>query len=277
MERYIHGGALTKTRHFSTFRSGVLTGVAIPALVSGLYYCSLKETHADIQGWDALLYIYGIFFIPVVFSMLVGLNLLVWVRSRVKYTTIFGFDIQDHIDYRDYFEIPSLLFATLCLAFWLSFSRIGSTVVSPIIWPIVWLSLTAVILLNPLPLQYRSSRYWLLRSSGKLFTSFTHRVKFTDFWLADQFCSLIFTLSNLYTFVCIYVEGFEGDWNHTCASRSNAWPVAFLLAALPLLIRLAQSIKRYADSGMDTHLVNAGEICNGYRQLSLLFSVATSR
>ncbi|KAF5357202.1 hypothetical protein D9756_006620 [Leucocoprinus leucothites] len=88
----LRGGIRTKTHHFSTLRSGILIGAAIPALASGLYYSFLEETREQIPDWDALLYFYGIFLIPVVFSILIGLNLLVWARSRVNYTFIFELD-----------------------------------------------------------------------------------------------------------------------------------------------------------------------------------------
>lgn len=56
-------------------------------------------------------------------------------------------------------------------------------------------------------------------------------------------------------FACVYAEGFQDDW-HECSNRSSHWPVAFVLAALPSFIRLVQSVKRYADSGLVTHLIN---------------------
>lgn len=34
----LRGGIHTKTHHFSTFRSGILIGAAIPAFSSGIYY-----------------------------------------------------------------------------------------------------------------------------------------------------------------------------------------------------------------------------------------------
>ena len=40
--------------------------------------------------WDVLLYVYGIFFVPAVFAMLVGFNVWVWRRSRINYQFIFG-------------------------------------------------------------------------------------------------------------------------------------------------------------------------------------------
>lgn len=72
---------------------------------------------------------------------------------------------------------------------------------------------------------------------------------------SDQLCSLVFTLSNLYMLACVYAEGFPDDWS-TCTNQSKTWPVAFMLSALPFVIRLVQSIKRYADSGLVTHLIN---------------------
>lgn len=178
-------------------------------------------------------------------------------------------------------------------AFWLSFSLAGFPTVSPTIWPLVWLGFAFILLFDPFPLTFRSSRYWLLRIVARLFVSGTRRVEvrwlifavypliklttiyfqFTDFWMGyvhdnlvwylmadfitrDQFCSLIFTLSNLFFFVCTYVDNFSDDFKAKCSSSSKRWPIAFALAALPLVIRLVQSVKRFADSGLVTHLIN---------------------
>ncbi|PPQ97841.1 LOW QUALITY PROTEIN: hypothetical protein CVT26_012937 [Gymnopilus dilepis] len=85
---------------------------------------------------------------------------------------------------------------------------------------------------------------------------------YNDFWMGDQFCSLVFTLSNLYFFVCVYVDGFSPNWSK-CGAPSPAWPIGFSLAALPLLIRVVQSLKRYADSKLITHLINGGKYGSG--------------
>ena len=49
-----------------------------------------NETRDAIPGWDGLMYIYGIFFVPTFFALLVGVNLLVWARARINYVFIFG-------------------------------------------------------------------------------------------------------------------------------------------------------------------------------------------
>ncbi|PPQ86656.1 hypothetical protein CVT25_006840 [Psilocybe cyanescens] len=78
-----------------------------------------------------------------------------------------------------------------------------------------------------------------------------------DFWMG-----LIFTLSNFYFFACIYVDDFHPDWKK-CSVTPSTWPVYFILAALPLFIRLVQSIKRYWDSKLITHLINGGKYGSG--------------
>ena len=85
-----------------------------------------SDTRAAIPGWDGLLYIYSIFLVPVLFVLLVGLNMGVWSSSRINYVFIFGqsshspnifhrthnrfpeLDLRTKIDYRQYFEVGSL-------------------------------------------------------------------------------------------------------------------------------------------------------------------------
>jgi hypothetical protein len=98
----------THTGHYaSMFRSGLFLGLAVPAVASGLYEgsISLLGSRADsdvvcplalqqeahiIPGSATLLFIYAVFAVPVLFSVLVGLNLLAWTRSRINYVFIFG-------------------------------------------------------------------------------------------------------------------------------------------------------------------------------------------
>lgn len=72
----------------------------------------------------------------------------------------------------------------------------------------------------------------------------------------DQFCSLVFTLQNFFFIGCIYVDGFSPNWRHQCGLASKYWPAPFVLAILPFVLRLVQSVKRWYDSGLVTHLIN---------------------
>ena len=44
-------------------------------------------------------------------------------------------------------------------------------------WPVVWLVFALVMLVNPLPILQRSSRFWLVRNVGRLATSGAYQVR----------------------------------------------------------------------------------------------------
>ncbi|TRM63672.1 EXS family-domain-containing protein, partial [Schizophyllum amplum] len=99
---------------------------------------------------------------------------------------------------------------------------------------------------------------------------FSARVEFADFWMGDQFCSLVFTLSNLYIIPCVYATGIDDGWRR-CTANSKNWPVMFVVGTLPLLIRVVQSVKRYYDSRLVTHLVNGGKYGTGILMYLMYF------
>jgi xenotropic and polytropic retrovirus receptor 1 len=65
---------------------------------------------------------------------------------------------------------------TLCYAFYFTFSGLGLKI-PPNSWPLAWLVLAALIFINPFPFFYPYSRWWILRKTGGLFISGTHRVE----------------------------------------------------------------------------------------------------
>lgn len=83
--------------------------------------------------------------------------------------------------------------------------------------------------------------------------------KTSDSLRRDQFCSLIFTLSNLFFVACAYSHGLDVNWQR-CTSQNRNWGVPFVLAALPLLVRTVQSVKRWVDSRLVTHLINVSTL-----------------
>ena len=72
----------------------------------------------------------------------------------------------------------------------------------------------------------------------------------------DQFCSLTFSLANLYFVGCIYDSGFKPDWRKSCGLTAPHWAAQLVLAASPLFCRFVQSLRRWYDSRLNTHLVN---------------------
>lgn len=295
-------GATQKSHHFSTFRTGMWLGLSIPATVTGFTTCLRDSTATSLPSWNIILFIYSIFLIPTLLALLVGLNLVVWAEERINYVFIFELNVRSRLDHREYFELPAFLLCALAYCFMLSFIQVGP----PLIWPLVWLALVLTVIFNPIPnILWGHSRWWLIKSVARLGVSGLWGVEFTDFWLGDQFCSLAYSLGNLYFVGCFYTQypyvsshanvsstseslpynntmtalprfsqtfslmprgellysaddpTLQKAWL-TCGAEMN-WGSYFALAMLPFLVRFVQSIRRYKDSKLPTHLINAGK------------------
>lgn len=118
------GCSSPRLRDLSEYPSDLLLSRQL--LTSSFHTGFQPHTRSAIPGWDALLFIYGIFLIPVLFALLVGVNLVVWARTRINYVFIFGesavvfevfplrlmhasleLDIRTRLDHREYFEVRS--------------------------------------------------------------------------------------------------------------------------------------------------------------------------
>ena len=57
-----------------------------------------ESTRDNLPGWDALLLVYATLFVPVVFSLMVGINILVWTKLRINHPFIFGECSVSHLE-----------------------------------------------------------------------------------------------------------------------------------------------------------------------------------
>ncbi|KAG2109842.1 EXS family protein/ERD1/XPR1/SYG1 family protein [Suillus discolor] len=254
-----------KKKAITRLRVGMWLGLSIPATVAGFMTCLRDSTATSLPSWNIILFIYSILLIPTLLALLVGLNLVVWAGERINYVFIFAY------------------------CFMLSFIQVGP----PLIWPLVWL---ALVLTNIL---WSHSRWWLIKSVARLGVSGLWGVEFTDFWLGLgnlYFVGCFYTqypyvsshadvsstsesspynntmtvlprsFSSSQTFSLMprgavlhsaYDPTLQNAWS-TCGAETN-WGSYFALAMLPFLVRFVQSIRRYKDSKLPTHLINAGK------------------
>lgn len=70
-------------------------------------------------------------------------------------------------------QTPALLLSTLVYAFLISFMRYTDDFLHPYHIPLIWLGFAALVLVNPLPMMLKPSRFWLLRELGILVRSAT--------------------------------------------------------------------------------------------------------
>ncbi|WVQ74177.1 hypothetical protein IAR50_003771 [Cryptococcus sp. DSM 104548] len=255
-----------KTHYQSVFRSGIMMGIALPAFVAALVESCQQDTRDAIPSWEGLLMCYGGLYLPVVFALLFEINLLAYVNARINYEFVMELT-RPTIDYRSYIELPSFLFLTLSYCFYFSFARIGSSNVAPTTWPAAWLVFLAVFWINPLPIFRRQTRYWLLKVLFRVITPGYSRVEFIAFFLADELNSLTYSFQNVYFLSCAYANHWPDDVVNVCP-MGRSWPYA-IVVCLPALSRFIQCLKRYNDSKLYIHLINAGKYASVMVQLCL--------
>lgn len=262
----LRGQDQSNSHYFSVFRSGIMLGLGVPPAILAIVKTFDPETRQAIPGYAALEQIYVGLYIPVIFAMLFEVNLMAYVAARINYEFVMELD-RPTLDFRSYFEIPAFFFMTLSYCFFFSFYRVATHSVAPTTWPLAWLVFVCVFFLNPLPIFRRRSRYWFLRVLFRVITPGYSRVEFIAFFIADELNSLSFSIQNLMFIGCTYSHHWPGAVYDTCAS-GRSWPYA-LLATVPPLIRLIQCLKRWYDSNLQIHLINAGKYASSIIQAVL--------
>lgn len=120
----------------------------------------------------AVLQIYSAFALPVLLGLSLGLNLIAWARARIDVPVVFSFDRRTQVHRHAFFELPAFFLFTLSLGFYASFSVWTWTrALPPTFWPMLWLLSSLVLLINPLPYFHYHARWWLVRSTFRVFAS----------------------------------------------------------------------------------------------------------
>lgn len=153
-----------------------------------------------------------------------------------------------------------------------SFYPVATHSVAPTTWPLAWLVFVIVFFFNILPVMRRQSRYWFIKALARVLTPGYSRVEvscpkedvsspqFIAFFLADEMNSLVYSIQMIFFMGCAYNHDWPANTQQVCPT-SRSWPYA-LLACIPPLIRLIQCLKRYIDSQLRIHLINAGKYCS---------------
>ena len=222
-------------------------------------------------AWRQALFLYRSSLLVIVHLLLLGLNIYGWTSSGVNHVLIFEIDPRKHLTYQQYLETGTFLFVVWLMSFG-SFILASYYDFHPFVQPLGFISLLILLLFNPTPTMYRHSRFWLLRTLGRLCCAPFYRVGFADFWLADQLTSLELLFFDFETFVCFYSDDVE--WWPAYKQAPNpsffcsAWRPVFIQSIfmiLPSWFRFAQCLRRYRDTKQAfPHLVNAGKYLTGF-------------
>ncbi|KAJ2160320.1 Signal transduction protein [Coemansia sp. RSA 552] len=239
----------------SVFRSGTLLGVSVPLIARAIYEANLLSNEERVPYHRQLLQIYGSIFLVLLFLLLFSLNIQAWVRAHVNYRFIFEIDPRDYLGAWQFLELSSLFFFIASVVFWANFALHIDH--NSYICVYVLLGILLGLFLMPIRAVYWTSRWWLIRSLGRVLCSGLFRVEFRDFFLGDELCSLTYTFSMVLMLGCAGANNWTG-LDEVC-NTSNWWANAALLM-LPNVFRLLQCIRRFADSGdAFPHLANGAK------------------
>ncbi|GAA5989572.1 hypothetical protein JCM10908_000534 [Rhodotorula pacifica] len=249
-----------KRHHFTSWRAGMMMGAGLPLMIEGLVLSFKSSTRQEIPYWPALLQLFGACFVPIFFCLAFFLNLAAWTHARINYVLVFELDVRTKMDYHQFIELPALLYFILSLFWWAAWNNFWPGHIEPSAYPLAWIVVALSIMLNPLPFLYPSARWWMLRSFLRMMSAGLVRVSFADFFLADEWNSLYYSLYNLGFLECTYNHHWQANVFDVC-STNKTWTTA-ILASVPPFLRLGQSIRRYFDSdGAFLHILNAGKYC----------------
>lgn len=264
-----------KTYYFATFRGGIFFGVAIPFFVEALYKGCLNLVEHKSPNTQYLLQIWAGFFLILLFLLLFPLCGLVWTKYKINYTFIFEFNPTDHLDYRQFFEMPAFYFFLMSIFAWLTFYSYWESSFPAVYYPCIFLGVAVISFFMPIPIFYWSARQWLIRALTRILFSGLYPVEFRDFFIGDILCSMTYPLSNVALFFCLYSHewsrGFHGSYDPGHCGSSHNRLMGFF-NALPGIFRWLQCLRRYADTGdWFPHLANMFKY-----SLTIMYYVAQS-
>nr|XP_043624537.1 phosphate transporter PHO1 homolog 1 [Erigeron canadensis] len=254
-----------KESHAVTFFIGLFTGCVIALFVG---YAIVAHITGTYRPQTNTIYMETVYPLLSMFSLLFlhfflyGCNIFMWKKTRINYSFIFELSATRELKYRDVFLICTMsmtvvigvLFVHLSLmSKGYSYSQVESI-------PGLLLLVFLLLLVCPINILYKSSRYRLLSVLRNIVLSPLYKVVMLDFFMADQLCSQVPMLRNLEYVGCYYLTGSykTQDYGY-CVSTKNYRDLAYAVSFLPYYWRAMQCARRWLDEGDTGHLINLGK------------------
>ncbi|KAL0287512.1 UNVERIFIED_CONTAM: Phosphate transporter [Sesamum calycinum] len=264
-----------RERHRVTFSMGFLVGCTfalIMALVLIIRARNLLDKAGQVLYMETMFPLYSLFGFIVLHMMMYAANIYFWRRYRVNYSFIFGFKEGTELGYRE----------VLLLGFCLSVLALASVLANldmemdPVtqdykaiteLLPLGLVLLVVVIMLCPLNIIYRSSRFFLLVCIFHCVLAPLYKVSLPDFFLADQLTSQVQALRSLEFYICYYGWGDYKLRENSCKSSDVFNTFSFIVAGVPYWWRLLQCLRRLYEEK------DAKQGYNGLKYLSTIVAV----
>ncbi|CAA2962928.1 phosphate transporter PHO1 [Olea europaea subsp. europaea] len=254
-----------KDSHVLTFFVGLFTGsfatlfsvYAILAHLSGMF-----TSRADAGYMETVYPIFSMFALLCLHLFMYGCNLLTWKSARINYNFIFEFQPKTALKYRDAFLICTSLMTAVVGALIIHLILIsqGFSPRQVDMIPGILLLFFIGLLICPLNIFYRPTRYSFIKVLRNIVCSPFYKVLMVDFFMADQLTSQIPLLRHMESASCYFLAGsFKTHSYEMCKSAKLYKELAYVISFAPYYWRAMQCARRWFDECNPEQLANLGK------------------
>ncbi|KAL8227383.1 hypothetical protein R6Q57_017215 [Mikania cordata] len=254
-----------KESHMVTFFVGFFTGSFVTLFAVYAILAHISGLFSPVTGFDYVETVYPVFSMFVLLSLhlfMYGCNLFLWKATRINYNFIFEFQAATALKYRDAFLICTCIMTAVVSAMVLHLVLVSKgfspSQVDTI--PGILFLIFIGLLVCPLNIFYRSTRYCFLRVIRNIVCSPLYKVLMVDFFMADQLTSQIPLLRHMESTACYFLAGsFKTHEYQTCKSGKLYRELAYVISFAPYYWRAMQCARRWFDECDVNHLSNLGK------------------
>ncbi|KAL8112108.1 hypothetical protein AgCh_019710 [Apium graveolens] len=258
-----------KESHVVTFFIGLFTGCfivffvgyGIMAHIAGMY-----RPQSDTVYMETVYPVLSMFSLLFLHFFLYGCNIFAWKKTRINYSFIFELSPTKDLKYRDVFLICTMAMTAVVGVLFIHISLIakGYSYTQVQVIPGLLLLISFLLLVCPINVVYKSTRFRVLRVIRNIVLSPLYKVVMLDFFMADQLCSQTVNqvpmLRNLEYVSCYYItRSYKTQDYGYCMRTKNYRDLSYAVSFLPYYWRAMQCARRWFDEGETSHLVNLGK------------------
>jgi len=284
--KYLHPRRLS---YRTLFSGGLMVGLTIPLFVLWIVFFGIHLLQIeDSTRLQNIFPVYRATGLPILFLWAWGILILFWQRHGINYVYILQLNPTSIASYMDILKMASFFGIMWLISFVLFlgvendfFKFMTGPHFPPSIFALILFLIMFVMIVQPLDVFYKQTRYGFLYSLGNIIISPFGRLYFRDFFLADILTSIPSVLADLVFTICFFAsqqflakEGNEYTFNGQC-HRWNTLYFVSTVSFLPFWWRFMQCFNKYYNTrNAFPHLVNAGKYFSSL--LVVAFAVAHS-
>ncbi|CAI9776000.1 unnamed protein product [Fraxinus pennsylvanica] len=254
-----------KDSHMLTFFVGLFTGSFITLFSVYVILTHLSRTFSpgiEAAYKETVYPIFSTFALLSLHMFMYGCNLFMWKSTRINCNFIFEFKSSTALNYRDAFLICTFLMTAVVgvMVIHLILLSKGFSPLQVNMIPGILLLCFVVLLVCPLKILYRPTRYSFIRVIRNIVCSPFYKVLMVDFFMADQLTSQIPLLRHMESAACYFLAGSFKTHNYgTCKSGKLYMEFAYVISFAPYYWRAMQCARRWFDENNTDHLANLGK------------------